>query len=141
MVEEGATQADVDPGLEFPAVAVSGDFVDRLEIVRTTGQSMVVTFGTIGDNTLLLPFIDWSVTTAEGTEARLITFENLAYVLAKMSRDYARVCQELQQLTAGPFVTEGERLSFARLNLDEAIEQLTQAKSHLPPQAGEIKAP
>jgi hypothetical protein len=126
-IDEG-TGADVP---DFPPVAVSGDFVDRVNVVNSTNFSTVMTFGELDGTPVLLPFVDWSVQSSGVMESKLLTFENLAFVIAKMANDYARVCGEVVGLIERDLRSEDQRMSYAEEKLGDAIRQLELARSRL----------
>lgn len=128
---DSQTEEREDTSPDFPAVAVSGDFVDRVQVIRGTNLSTVLTLGTVDDRDLLLPFVDWSFDTPEGIESKLLTFENVAYILAKLAGDYSRVCGEIERFSTGGIGPETGRMKYAHDRVADAIDSLAKARHAL----------
>lgn len=122
----------------FPRVTVSGDFTDRVNTVSNASMSVVVGLGrTAEKGDVLLPFIDLKfISYPDGTEASavfstLTTLENVAYLLADMSGDFQRACEQVGRLAAGDVGLEPGRANYSIDRVTDAVRLLSTAVEEL----------
>lgn len=150
---EDAFNVSSDQGLEdlpqVPTITVYGDFFDRVEIIQRTLMSLLLGMGRLTDDkdtSVLIPYIEMKLGGPEPEDeasfSKILTMENVAYVIAEVVGDFTMVCQSLRSLSNGEVRLEPARIELtrnfmlhARTQIDESLNELNKMVESLRKQA------
>lgn len=145
MIEDKQPEADfrLDDGIEM--VEMYGDLVGALAAVSDVMLSPLVKVGTIeGDREVLVPFVEFQLTaidlsgeqndeTEQDIEryATILPFENAAFLLADLSEEFMRACEQLSYFAAGQLTIEHSRIAQSAQFADRALKAINGARDKL----------
>lgn len=133
MTEGANPSADAAPVGPDNVITVAGELGRRSATVTSCGMSLVAGIGTSENNqTYLVPFFDcfgdMEIGEDEKIEPRaMLTFDNVAYLLGRLSAEYSDLLGPLSQMSSGELRPEVSRLRFAAEALETASRDLAEA--------------
>lgn len=117
-------------------ITVAGELGRRSATITSCGMSLVAGVGTDQQGrTFLVPFLDCfgdMECDAGNRELRAtLTFDNVAFLIGRVSVEYANILKPLMQMSAGELRPEASRLRFATEALEAASRDLAEAAQSL----------
>lgn len=126
----------------LPPIALSHLVARSLSIVSGSEMQLIATLGRLDGetrDTVLVPLVDVQLHTsnmfdgdAKGTTfAASLTAENVAFLIADLSSDFAAVCENLATLSSAVARPDPQRLALLTAYLGNARERLEDAERSL----------
>lgn len=149
------------PAASAPAAIASADSIPQVRIrppmgytaIPNTDLSLFCGHGMVGSSQVLVPYVDMKLMEvteidAEGNESDhkegwrgTVAYENVAYVVLDIVRDFRAVTRRLRQFSSGPLQPEPERLKYAASCLNNTKTLVQSALDELEALIAEIDRP
>lgn len=113
---------------------------ERVSVVSSSATRLLATFGNVeGDisKEVLVGLVDFALYTSSDEETAeealqfTLTVENMSFLLADMSRDFATVCRGLARLSSDEAPVEKSRLAVMQAFLKRMRQSIDEAESAL----------